>query len=94
MSSAASHSSLILRRQLTELTKHPVEGFSAGVCFALQPRMPRDGSPHDLRVPSKPGLVEDSNLYEWEVMIIGYVVKSFFRRPFADIPPLSPPDTL
>jgi len=39
-------SSLILRRQLTELTKRPVEGFSAG-------------------------LVNDSNLYEWEVMIIG-----------------------
>ncbi|KAJ3486403.1 hypothetical protein NLI96_g4261 [Meripilus lineatus] len=97
MSSAASHSSLILRRQLTELTKHPVEGFSAGVCFALQPRMPRDGSPHDLRVPSKPGLVEDSNLYEWEVMIIGppdtLYEGGFFkaRLSFPEDFPLSPP---
>ncbi|KIK94173.1 hypothetical protein PAXRUDRAFT_828254 [Paxillus rubicundulus Ve08.2h10] len=38
--------SLLLRRQLTELTKRPVEGFSAG-------------------------LVDDDNLYEWDVMIIG-----------------------
>ncbi|KIJ44059.1 hypothetical protein M422DRAFT_252552 [Sphaerobolus stellatus SS14] len=37
---------LILKRQLQELTKHPVEGFSAG-------------------------LVDDSNLLEWEVLIIG-----------------------
>jgi len=37
---------LLLRRQLAELTKHPVEGFSAG-------------------------LVDDSNLYEWEILIIG-----------------------
>jgi ubiquitin-conjugating enzyme E2 G1 len=37
---------LLLRRQLTELTKRPVEGFSAG-------------------------LVDDNNLYEWDVMIIG-----------------------
>jgi len=37
---------LILRRQLTELTKHPVEGFSAG-------------------------LVDDNNLFEWEILIIG-----------------------
>ncbi|TFK69774.1 ubiquitin-conjugating enzyme [Pluteus cervinus] len=37
---------LLLRRQLQELTKHPVEGFSAG-------------------------LVDDSNLYEWEILIIG-----------------------
>ncbi|KAI0052504.1 ubiquitin-conjugating enzyme [Auriscalpium vulgare] len=38
--------SLLLRRQLAELTKHPVEGFSAG-------------------------LVDDNNLFEWEVLIIG-----------------------
>ncbi|KAI5984656.1 ubiquitin-conjugating enzyme [Pisolithus albus] len=38
--------SLLLRRQLQELTKRPVEGFSAG-------------------------LVDDDNLYEWEVMVIG-----------------------
>ncbi|KAK2465546.1 hypothetical protein APHAL10511_002438 [Amanita phalloides] len=37
---------LLLRRQLTELTKRPVEGFSAG-------------------------LADDSNLYEWEILIIG-----------------------
>ncbi|KAG8740712.1 hypothetical protein FRC10_003962 [Ceratobasidium sp. 414] len=37
---------LLLKRQLAELKKHPVEGFSAG-------------------------LVDDSNLLEWEVMIIG-----------------------
>jgi ubiquitin-conjugating enzyme E2 G1 len=36
----------LLRRQLTELTKHPVQGFSAG-------------------------LVDENNLYEWEVIIIG-----------------------
>ncbi|KAF9516690.1 hypothetical protein BS47DRAFT_1380899 [Hydnum rufescens UP504] len=37
---------LILRRQLMDLKKHPVEGFSAG-------------------------LVDDINLLEWQVMIIG-----------------------
>ncbi|EGO28541.1 hypothetical protein SERLADRAFT_459079, partial [Serpula lacrymans var. lacrymans S7.9] len=37
---------LLLRRQLAELTKHPVEGFSAG-------------------------LVDENNLYEWEILIIG-----------------------
>ncbi|KAG6907720.1 hypothetical protein DXG01_007633 [Tephrocybe rancida] len=37
---------LLLRRQLTELTKRPVEGFSAG-------------------------LVDDDNLFEWEILIIG-----------------------
>ncbi|KII84104.1 hypothetical protein PLICRDRAFT_168176 [Plicaturopsis crispa FD-325 SS-3] len=37
---------LLLRRQLQELTKHPVEGFSAG-------------------------LVDDDNLYEWEILVIG-----------------------
>ncbi|KAH9033574.1 ubiquitin-conjugating enzyme [Lactarius hengduanensis] len=37
---------LLLRRQLTELTKRPVQGFSAG-------------------------LVDENNLYEWDVMIIG-----------------------
>jgi len=42
----SSHSTLTLRRQLTELTKRPVEGFSAG-------------------------LVDDDNLYEWEIVIIG-----------------------
>ncbi|KAF4586229.1 hypothetical protein EYR38_010503 [Pleurotus pulmonarius] len=41
---------LLLRRQLQELTKRPVEGFSAG-------------------------LVDDNDLYEWEVIIIGSVLK-------------------
>ncbi|TFK29087.1 ubiquitin-conjugating enzyme [Coprinopsis marcescibilis] len=49
MSKSSSHTlsnTLLLRRQLTELTKRPVEGFSAG-------------------------LVDENNLYEWEIMIIG-----------------------
>ncbi|KAH8923632.1 ubiquitin-conjugating enzyme [Atractiella rhizophila] len=41
----ASSSALQLRRQLKELQKHPVEGFSAG-------------------------LVDDDNIYEWEILII------------------------
>ncbi|KAF7373356.1 Ubiquitin-conjugating enzyme [Mycena sanguinolenta] len=41
-----SSNTLLLRRQLTELTKHPVEGFSAG-------------------------LVDDDNLFEWEILVIG-----------------------
>ncbi|KAG2072031.1 ubiquitin-conjugating enzyme [Suillus decipiens] len=57
---------LLLRRQLTELTKHPVEGFSAG-------------------------LVDDNNLYEWEVMIIGE--GGFFKARLSFPPeyPLQPP---
>ncbi|GLB44627.1 putative ubiquitin-conjugating enzyme family protein [Lyophyllum shimeji] len=43
---SAASNTLLLRRQLTELTKSPVEGFSAG-------------------------LVDDDNLYEWEILIIG-----------------------
>lgn len=39
-------SSLLLRRQLQELNKHPVEGFSAG-------------------------LLDDSNIFHWELMIMG-----------------------
>src|SRR5690348_11353942 len=42
----ASQSALILRKQLNELKKKPVEGFSAG-------------------------LVDESNIYKWEVMIVG-----------------------
>ncbi|KZO97550.1 ubiquitin-conjugating enzyme [Calocera viscosa TUFC12733] len=38
--------SLLLKRQLAELRKHPVDGFSAG-------------------------LADDSNLLEWEILIIG-----------------------
>ncbi|KAI3641097.1 hypothetical protein MIR68_000876 [Amoeboaphelidium protococcarum] len=46
MSQQEQQSSLLLKKQLRELTKHPIEGFSAG-------------------------LVDDSNIYEWEIMIIG-----------------------
>ncbi|PWN26242.1 putative ubiquitin-conjugating enzyme E2 [Jaminaea rosea] len=46
MSSSPSGNALLLQRQLKELRKHPVEGFSAG-------------------------LKDESNLYHWEIMIIG-----------------------
>ncbi|KXN92693.1 Ubiquitin-conjugating enzyme E2 G1 [Leucoagaricus sp. SymC.cos] len=65
-------SALTLKRQLAELTKNPVEGFSAG-------------------------LVDDSNLYEWEIMIIGppdtlYEGGIFRARlTFPDQYPLLPP---
>ena len=42
----ASQSALILRKQLNDLKKHPVEGFSAG-------------------------LVDENNIYKWEVLIVG-----------------------
>jgi hypothetical protein len=58
--------SLLLRRQLVELTKHPVEGFSAGGCLFAND-LP---DPNPLNVQ---GLVDDDNLYEWEILIIGYV---------------------
>ncbi|KAJ3868495.1 ubiquitin-conjugating enzyme [Lentinula novae-zelandiae] len=45
-STPSNSNTLLLRRQLTELTKHPVEGFSAG-------------------------LVDENNLYEWEILVIG-----------------------
>jgi ubiquitin-conjugating enzyme E2 G1 len=60
---------LLLRRQLAELTKHPVEGFSAGAypIMLLRPfQRPRPDS--HLRE----GLVDENSLYEWEVMIIGF----------------------
>ncbi|TEB22480.1 ubiquitin conjugating enzyme [Coprinellus micaceus] len=63
---------LLLRRQLAELTKKPVEGFSAG-------------------------LVDESNLYEWEVMIIGppdtLYEGGFFKARLSFPPefPLQPP---
>ncbi|KAI0276038.1 ubiquitin-conjugating enzyme/RWD-like protein [Russula aff. rugulosa BPL654] len=63
---------LLLRRQLAELTKHPVEGFSAG-------------------------LVDENNLYEWEIMIIGpadtlyeggfFRARLTFPPEFPDLPP-------
>uniref|UniRef100_A0A8D1AVP9 Ubiquitin-conjugating enzyme E2 G1 n=2 Tax=Sus scrofa TaxID=9823 RepID=A0A8D1AVP9_PIG len=43
---ACPQSALLLRRQLAELNKNPVEGFSAG-------------------------LIDDNDLYRWEVLIIG-----------------------
>ncbi|CAG8574172.1 11096_t:CDS:2 [Dentiscutata heterogama] len=43
---ATSQSVLLLQKQLNELLKHPVEGFSAG-------------------------LVDNDNIYEWEIIIIG-----------------------
>lgn len=48
-----------------ELKKHPVEGFSAGK-YASHGKW-RPELHHRLRA----GLVDDSNLMEWEVMIIG-----------------------
>lgn len=45
-SAQESHAVLLLRKQLKELTKNPVDGFSAG-------------------------LVDDSNIFEWQVTIIG-----------------------
>ncbi|KAJ7584860.1 ubiquitin-conjugating enzyme [Mycena floridula] len=63
---------LLLRRQLAELTKHPVEGFSAG-------------------------LVDDDNMYEWEIMIIGppdtLYEGGFFKARLSFPPefPLQPP---
>ena len=62
---------LLLRRQLTELTKRPVEGFSAGTVHSpWAAAILHDAE--QLFFPPK-GLVDDNNLYEWEVMIIGCV---------------------
>uniref|UniRef100_A0A804Q2M8 E2 ubiquitin-conjugating enzyme n=1 Tax=Zea mays TaxID=4577 RepID=A0A804Q2M8_MAIZE len=46
MASSASQASLLLQKQLKDLAKNPVDGFSAG-------------------------LVDDSNIFEWQVTIIG-----------------------
>ncbi|WVZ68241.1 hypothetical protein U9M48_017202 [Paspalum notatum var. saurae] len=46
MAATASQASLLLQKQLRDLAKHPVDGFSAG-------------------------LVDDSNVFEWQVTIIG-----------------------
>ncbi|KAI0318195.1 ubiquitin-conjugating enzyme/RWD-like protein [Amylostereum chailletii] len=70
--SSTPSNTLLLRRQLTELTKHPVEGFSAG-------------------------LVDDNNLLEWEILIIGSVAiffpGGFFKARLTFPPefPLLPP---
>jgi len=53
---AADQASLLLKRQLQELTKKPVEGFSAG-------------------------LVDDDNLFKWEVMVMG-PTDSFYEGGF------------
>jgi ubiquitin-conjugating enzyme E2 G1 len=65
-------STLLLRKQLKELARNPVEGFSAG-------------------------LVDESNIYEWDVMIVGppdtYYEGVFFRAKlsFPKDYPLMPP---
>jgi len=46
MASQDSQAALLLKKQLRELKKHPVDGFSAG-------------------------LVDDSNVFQWEVLILG-----------------------
>lgn len=71
-SNGGNNTNLILRRQLLDLSKNPVEGFSAG-------------------------LVDDSNLLEWEVVIIGPVDTlyegGFFKARLSFPPeyPLLPP---
>jgi len=64
MSKTASNT-LLLRRQLAELTKHPVEGFSAGR-FVSSPSI-------DVKSWAWKGLVDESNLYEWEILVIGCI---------------------
>ncbi|KAF8797692.1 ubiquitin conjugating enzyme [Phlegmacium glaucopus] len=67
MSHTASNT-LLLRRQLQELMKHPVEGFSAG-------------------------LVNEDNLYEWEILIIGppdTVYEGGFFQAILTFPPEFP----
>jgi hypothetical protein len=79
---------LLLRRQLAELTKHPVEGFSAGAypTILLQSfQRPRPDS--HLRE----GLVDENNLYEWEVMIIGFASPPSPSPPFPVCPPSPAP---
>jgi ubiquitin-conjugating enzyme E2 G1 len=79
---------LLLRRQLAELTKHPVEGFSAGpypTLFLHPFQRPRPDSI------LREGLVDENNLYEWEIMVIGFV-SSFYLMPltFLRLPSFSP----
>ncbi|KAI7830716.1 ubiquitin-conjugating enzyme/RWD-like protein [Gamsiella multidivaricata] len=65
-------STLLLAKQLKELTKNPVEGFSAG-------------------------LLDDNNIYEWEIMIMGpqdTLYEGGFFRAIMTFPqdyPLMPP---
>jgi ubiquitin-conjugating enzyme E2 G1 len=66
--SQSSTPNLILKRQLIELQKRPVEGFSAGT-IPVRLNMFRSNLfvSHDNNL----GLVDDDNILEWEVMIIG-----------------------
>ncbi|RZF38784.1 hypothetical protein LSTR_LSTR008154 [Laodelphax striatellus] len=48
-------SALLLRKQLTELKKCPVDGFSAG-------------------------LIDESNVYKWEVMVIGHALQRWILQ--------------
>ena len=84
--SPAPSNTLLLRRQLMELTKHPVEGFSAGTLPALV---------EIARIKSEmiSGLVDESNFYEWEVLIIGYVMPLYYLHHTTDRD-RRPPDTL
>jgi len=67
-----SQASLLLQKQLKELTKHPVEGFSAG-------------------------LVDDSSIFEWQVLIVGppdTLYEGGFFKAILKFPhdyPLNPP---
>jgi hypothetical protein len=83
---------LLLRRQLAELTKHPVEGFSAGTypTILLQSFQLARPDSH-----LREGLVDENNLYEWDIMIIGfvsplsfpsYLLSSFPRPPLSRSP--------
>lgn len=66
---SATANAILLRRQLAELTKHPVDGFSAGAVYPLFPPSPVQTMINSQF--SSKGLVDDSNMFEWEVMIIG-----------------------
>ncbi|KAF7795188.1 hypothetical protein EIP86_006337 [Pleurotus ostreatoroseus] len=91
----ASGNAMLLRRQLAELTKHPVDGFSAGAVYPFFPSSPVQTKINSIF--SSQGLVDDSNLFEWEVMIIGppdtLYEGGFFkaRLSFPEDFPLSPP---
>ncbi|KAF9354959.1 Ubiquitin-conjugating enzyme E2 15 [Mortierella sp. AD094] len=65
MSGQLGQSTLLLQRQLKELTKNPVEGFSAG-------------------------LVDDDNIFEWEIVIMGpqdTLYEGGFFRAIMTFPP-------
>lgn len=74
-SSAQSSTTLLLRRQLVELSKRPVEGFSAGQSIPAF-----DTAMIVLIHSLSPGLADDDNLLEWEVLIIGYVRRNYLFR--------------